>query len=119
MAKYERQLRGDFGVILDDLERAVMSGSVSASKEEESNFYGEDYKCAVRVFERYSYTGGNRVSLNITLLEVKQKIHISAITSGGSQAMFFKINRFGEQSFLDTIRQVIGKYEQSADNVGF
>lgn len=111
MAKYENQLRGDFGTILDDLERAVMSGSVSASKEEESNFYGEDYRCAVRVFERYSYTGGNRVSLSITLLEVKGIIHISAITSGGSQAVFFKINRFGEESFLETIREALGKYE--------
>ena len=88
-----------------------MSGSVSASREEESNFYGEGYRCAVRVFERYSYTGGNRVSLSITLLEVNHIIHISAITSGGSQAIFFKINRFGEESFLETIREVLAKHQ--------
>lgn len=34
-------------------------------------------------------------------------IHLSAITSGGSQAMFFKINTFGEQAFLDKLAQVL------------
>ena len=34
-------------------------------------------------------------------------IHLSAITSGGSQAMFFKINTFGEQAFLDKLEQLL------------
>ena len=34
-------------------------------------------------------------------------ICLSAITSGGSQAVFFKINTFGEEAFLDKLRELI------------
>ena len=62
----------------------------------------------MRVFERYSYAGGNRVSMNVTVFQNGTgPIHISAITSGGSQAMFFKINTWGEESFLATIEDLI------------
>ena len=52
--------------------------------------------------------GSNRVSLSVTLYEGRDgTIHLSAITSGGSQAMFFKINTFGEQAFLDKLAAVL------------
>ena len=60
-------------------------------------------RCAVRVYERYSALGGNRVSMAVTLLGNGQELFLSAITSGGSQAMLFKINTWGEGAFLDTL----------------
>jgi hypothetical protein len=57
--------------------------------------------------ERYSMIGGNRVSLNITLIGNGNNLFISGITSGGSQAVLFKINTFGEESFLDCLREII------------
>ena len=62
---------------------------------------------AVRVYERYSMAGGNRVSLNLTLVGSGRELFLSAITSGGSQAMFFKINTWGEEAFLDRVRELI------------
>jgi hypothetical protein len=41
------------------------------------------------------------VSLNLTAAECEGWVFASAITSGGSQAMFFKINTAGEESFLE------------------
>ena len=35
------------------------------------------------------------------------KVYLSAITSGGSQAVFFKINTFGEEAFLDKLREIL------------
>jgi hypothetical protein len=32
------------------------------------------------------------------------------ITSGGSQAVFFKINTWGEEAFLDTLRAVLDSF---------
>ena len=85
-----------------------MKGSVSASLEDSSDFSDGSSRCSVRVFERYSALGSNRVSLSVTLYEGRDgTIHLSAITSGGSQAMFFKINAFGEQAFLDKLAQVL------------
>lgn len=34
-------------------------------------------------------------------------LHLTAITAGGSQAMFFKLNTFGEEAFLDTIADLV------------
>ncbi len=107
MAKYEKTITGDFNEILYRIEDGIMSGSVSASLEDSSDFRIGDTRCSVRVFERYSYMGANRVSLSVTLFGNGDTIHLSAITSGGSQAMFLKINTFGENAFLKKLRDIL------------
>lgn len=108
MAKLEQTLSGNFNQIINKIEDGILNGSMSASLEESSDFRSGDAKCSVRVFERYSYAGGNRVSLNVTLFQNgNDAIHLSAITSGGSQALFFKINTWGEETFLDKLREVL------------
>ena len=111
MAKYETYVSGDFFSVINDVVTGIQEGSVSATLEESSDFSDGDAKCSVRVFERYSYMGGNRVSLSVTFFQVNDgKIHISAVTSGGSQAMFFKMNTWGEEAFLDKFCEIIGEY---------
>ena len=107
MAKLEQTLRGNFNQILNRIEDGILSGSMSATLEDSSDFCIGETRCSVRVFERYSYMGKNRVSLNVTLFGHGDTIKISAITSGGSQAMFFKINTFGEEAFLDKLREIL------------
>ena len=110
MAKYERQLTGDFDVVLGRLFDAVMNGSMSASYEDGSDWDANGVRFAVRVFERYSWMGGNRVSMNLTLVGHGSSLFLSAITSGGSQAVFWKVNTMGEESFLETIMPVAEEY---------
>lgn len=109
MAKIEKMVYGNFDSILQTLQTAVQQGSMSASYEDGSDFCQGDFRCSVRVFERYSYSGGNRVSLSIVLAGSNGEYHLTAITSGGSQGMFFKFNRFGENAFLETITGVIDR----------
>ena len=109
MAKYERAFAGDFDTVLEKLHDGVLNGSASASYEDGSDYRAGDFRCAVRVYERYSWTGGNRVSMDLTLVGRGRKLFLSAITSGGSQAMFFKVNTFGEEAFLDTIRKTVDR----------
>lgn len=108
MAKLEKTLTGDFNQILSKIEKGIINGSMSATLEDTSDFYCDGARCSVRVFERYSYMGGNRVSLNVTLFQNGVgPIQLSAITSGGSQAMFFKLNTMGEEAFLDKLREIL------------
>ena len=107
MAKLEKILTGDFNSILRKIEDGIINGSLSATLEDSSDFYIGDMRCSVRVFERYSYTGGNRVSLSVTLFGNRDTIHLSAIASGGSQALFFKLNTFGEEAFLDKLCEIL------------
>ena len=112
MAKYEKYLIGDFDTVLARLDRGILNGSISATYEDGSDFKLEnDVRCAVRVYERFSYIGGNRVSLNLTLLGSGQRLFLSVITSGGSSAVFWKINTWGEESFLETLINVIESEE--------
>ena len=107
MAKYERIVQGDFDEILNRLDSAVLGGSISASFEAGSDYAQGDFRCAVRVYERYSYTGNNRVSMSLTLVGGNGRYYLSVITSGGSQGLFFKINTWGEEAFLETIEEVL------------
>ena len=92
MAKIERYINEDFDQLLSKIEDGIINGSMSATLEDASDFRSGTARCSVRVFERYSYAGGNRVSLNITLFQNdKDPVQLSAITAGGSQAVFFKI----------------------------
>ena len=89
MAILERTLTGDFTTILTELD-AVVKQSVSATLEGSSDFNFSTGRCAVRVYERYSAIGNGRVTMSLTLLEADGQIRLSAITSGGSQAVFFQ-----------------------------
>ena len=110
MAKIECELYGNFDEILSKFHNAVMDGSASASFEDSSYFETSDMRCAVRSYERYSVFGQNRVSLTFTLAQSEGRIFFSAITAGGSQAVFFKFNTVGEETFLNTIVWVVKSY---------
>ena len=110
MAKFEKRLRGDFNEILTRIEQGVLRKNKSASFEDGSDYSADNVRCAVRVFERYSMIGSNRVSLSITLMGRGDELFVSAITSGGSQAVFFKINTIGEETFLEVVIDIVNDY---------
>ena len=108
MAKLECTVTGDFDATLAKITDGIENSSMTSSLEDQSDYRIGDTRCSVRVFERYSYMGKNRVSLSITLLQVgSNPIQLSAITSGGSQAVFFKINTLGEENFLDVLKNIL------------
>lgn len=110
MAKYEKRLKGNFDEFLRWVNNDIMNTSASISYEDGSDVNMGKARVAVRVYERYSMVGGNRVSMNITLIGVEDNLFVSVITSGGSQAVFFKFNTIGEDSFLDTCIESIEDY---------
>ena len=107
MAKLERTLTGDFDDILWRLDQAVLNGSMSATLEDRSDFSIGPVQVSVRMYERYSAMGGNRVAMCLTLAGEGNRLHLTAISAGGSQAMFFKMNTWGEEAFLDTLAEVV------------
>ena len=107
MAKLACTLSGNFDTVLKKIENGVLNASVSASLEDSWDVRTSDSRCSVRAFERYSYAGNNRVSMSVTLYQAGGRLHLCAITSGGSQAMFFKVNTWGEETFLDTLREAL------------
>lgn len=108
MAMLERRLTGNFDELLSRIQSGVLDGSVSATLEESTQFRDGASRCGVLIFERYSYAGGNRVSMSVTLFQGESGvIHLFAATSGGSQALFFKLNTLGEDAFLETLARLL------------
>jgi hypothetical protein len=112
MAKYERRLIGSFDSLLQTLDQEILGRSISASFQDGSDFSIGNVRCAVRVYERYSAIGGNRLAANITLFGSGEDLSLSIITSGGSQAMFFKINTWGEEAFAEKIAKIVEQWER-------
>ena len=111
MAKQEYRLRCDLDSLLRAIDKGILSG-MSASYEDGSSLEADGVRCAVRVYERYSWAGGNRLSLCVTLFGKDGDVQLTAITSGGSQAMFFKINTWGEEAFLDKFVRQAEAYQE-------
>jgi len=110
LAKYTKRFKGDFNELVDWLHGDITSGSISVTYEDGSDVSFGDVKTAVRVYERYSAIGGNRVSMNVTVVGQGDDLYVCAITSGGSQAVFFKINTIGENTFLSLCENSVENY---------
>ena len=110
MAKYECELHGDFDETLNYFHKGILEGSMSASYEDERYCQRAGVRCCVRVYERYSMAGGNRLSMTLTLVGDGEDLFLSAITAGGSQGILFKFNTWGEETFLDTLRELAERY---------
>ena len=112
MAKLECTLRGTKNTILQVIDQELLNGSFTASYEDGSDFSLGAVECTVRVYERYSLAGGNRVSLNITLFGKDTVWKLSAVASGGSRAALFKMKTFGEESFLQELENVVKQFRE-------
>ena len=104
MAIFEKTIRNqNFDTLLRKLEHAIPDSSWSAELEAGSDFKDGSARCSVRVFERYSMVGGNRLSLTLTLFQNGDApIRLSAI-----EAVFFKVNTLGEDAFLEDVKQLL------------
>ena len=91
MAQYSDHLSGKFDDLLHYIEENVVNGSMSASLEGG----GDDSMDGVRC----------------TIFGRDGDLHLTAVTAGGSQAMFFKINTWGEEAFLDKFQKQIDVYK--------
>ena len=111
MAKYEHSFRGNFDEALNSLHQGILGGSVTASYEDGSDYASGGVRLAVRVYERYSWSGGNRLSLTLTLVGDGEELHLSGITAGGSQGVLLKFNTWGEKAFLDKLYALVQRWE--------
>lgn len=111
MAKLIATVNGNLDRFRSYLENEILNGSMSASLEDTHDTLMGNVRCVVMVFERYSYSGGNRVSLSVTLLSDGGPIRVIAITAGGSQGVFWKVNTWGEEAFLEKLQEAIDAYQ--------
>ena len=93
MAIFEKTIQNKkFDQLLWKLENEIPASSWSAELEAGSDFKEGDARC----------------SLTLTMFQNGgSPIRLSAITAGGSQAVFFKVNTLGEESFLEDVKGLL------------
>ena len=86
--------------------------NLSISMTLESDLASNTVSDSVRliIFERFSWFGNNRVSLSVLLVGNDRQTKVTMVSSGGSQAVFFKFNRVGENNLLN---EVINELEKT------
>ena len=115
MAKYELTLQTDFDEFVEEIKAGVVRRSTTISLEEETELTAGDVRIRAVAYERYAYMGRNRSSLNITFVGHDGIVHLIGIGTGGSQAVFMKINTWSEQAFLETLEYAANDYMRDHD----
>ena len=112
MAKFECTIPAgyDFDETLQFFHNHLSTSGISASFEDGSNYQSGNFRLAVRVYERYTIMGGNRLSMTLTLATSGNEIFLSAITAGGSQGIVKFIN-WGEDEFLSYFVRAAEQFE--------
>ena len=110
MATTTRTVTGSLPEVVAFIENSVMAQSSSASMEAAVDLKTREGGVCVRGYERYSWTGSNRVGMTVTSVQDGPYVHIAGVSLGGSQAMFFKVNTLGEQNFLNTLDAAIDQW---------
>lgn len=113
MAKIDRRITGDFDNLKNYIKKELPKESATFSMEEEFSGVANEKKYWVVACERYAYLGGNRTSLNITMLEEEGVNHIMATGTGGSQGIFIKVNTWSESNFLETLETILNRYKNN------
>ena len=100
MAKFECVIPGtyDFDDTLKYFHEYLSQSGITASFEEGSDYQVGNVRVCVRVYERYTFMGNNRLSLTMTLATDGTDIFASAIAAGGSQG--FLMMDWGEDEFV-------------------
>ena len=86
MAKFECTLQGDYDQALRYFHNGILNGSMSASFEDESYFQSAGVRVAVRVYERYSWSGGNRRTLTLPLGGQGFRVYCPASPPGAARS---------------------------------
>lgn len=114
MAKYEEKLTGDFDRLLAFLDEEILARSMTAELNEESDCTMGSVRCALRVYERFTFMASNRLSLTLLLMGEGENLFLSAITAGGSSTMW-KISQstWGEDSFMEDFVAILDSWKEA------
>lgn len=105
MAKYERNIMGQFEEVINRLQNDIDNSGVTMNLVDESNYTSGDTKIAVRVYDKYFMRNGNRASLSLTVVGRGNDIFISAIGAGGGQGIIFNFSLGAEEDMVAIVRR--------------
>ncbi len=112
MAKFECRFPAgyNFDEVLNYFHKHLFSSGISTSYEDGSDYQAGAVRVAVRVYERYTLMGDNRLSMTVMLASSGQEIFASAITAAGGGGVT-KFVGWGEDEFLECFISAAKQFE--------
>lgn len=111
MAKYEKQIKGNFEETLSILDSSIME-RFSMNLVDESDLVLGDVKIGVRVYDKYYFRNDSRASLNLTVVGEGDDLIISAIGAGGGSGIIFNFSLGAEEDMVSTVESIVRNIEQ-------
>lgn len=109
LAKFEKQVSGDFQTIVGQLDSDIRQSGLSMELVDESNFRNGNVQVAIRVYDKYFMRNGNRASLSVTIVASGNIIFISAIGAGGGKGVIFNFSLGAESELTDIVAESISQ----------
>ena len=103
MALYEETITADLDELVPYIKNSLADQSTTFHLEDETEYAVDGVRVRVLCCERYAYSGSGRVAMTITLVESGGSVRVIGTAAGGSSGMFFKINDWSDNNFLNTL----------------
>lgn len=109
MAKYEKQVYGDFQTIVNQLDEYIMRSGISMELVDESNYKSANTQVAIRVYDKYFMRNGNRASLSLTVVDSGREIVITAIGAGGGKGVILNFSLGAETELTEVVADCVNE----------
>lgn len=113
MGKFVTQIQGNIDEFTRYMEQAMLREKLFSEIRHQFRTKINGVRCCVQTFERYSFRGGNWLTMNVTSLEYAGMLKIVVMVSGGSNNVLFKYWSFGVESearVLEEAKRIIAAY---------
>lgn len=111
MAKYEKQIKGNFEETLSVLHTNIMD-RFSMELVDKSDLELGNINIGVRVYDKYYFRNGSRASLNLTIVGEGDDLMISAIGSGGGSGVLLNFSWGAEDDMVSIVESIVNGLER-------
>lgn len=103
MAKYEKVVKGEFQVILENVQNQMERNGMKVL--EKSKFRLDDTEIVILIYKKFYLRNLSRAILNLTLIGKGDTTHITAIIYGGEQGIAIPIDNGAEEDLLIIVQE--------------
>ena len=112
MAEFQKKVKGSSKAFVDYLIAHQKSLGVAVSVDNSYAYQVNDVDIDIMMFEKYSFTGGNRIAMSVTCIGYSEEFDVLALVAGASNALFAKVNLYGEDAFLQKFVECVNDFEK-------
>lgn len=109
MALYQCLWKGNLTEVVEAFEREFIDKSDNEKVNEKVSTFADVRMCVYNL-ERYGALSSNRLALTVSMVESKGEVLVTATSAGGSAGVFFKVNTWSENYYVEDVQEWAQKF---------